>query len=219
MPLRSENTSFQPRTEPIFQLANPHTVVGYEWFSGPVGVGNVSDFFATHKQADLLDGQLLCRAYAETAELREGGFVTVNVSVSSLHSDRFWEIVAGCANRMVLEISERGALERSTHLISHLEAWRQSGGMVAFDDYGAGAARVLELGWVRPEIVKLDLEFTRHLIRRESAYAEAVCGLLVNTAEHVIAEGVGDVEDAEALAMLGVSLGQGREFFARVPVG
>lgn len=208
--------TFAPRTEPIFHLTRPFAVAGYEWFAGPVGVPSAEEFFATHSQSDVMDAHLLARCHTDTEELRQGGFVTVNVEPRSLQSDAFWATALAHADGMVLEISERGPLPYTEALEYRLAEWRERGGMVAFDDYGVGSSRVMELGWVVPEMVKLDRDFTRLIIERPNRLLCSVVGLLVAESRYVVAEGVETPEEAETLEALGITLGQGRHFEANV---
>ena len=82
---------------------------------------------------------------------------------------------------------------------------------MAVDDAGAGYAGLQQILRLRPDIVKLDLEFTRTIdadpVRRALATSLVTFGR--DTGELIIAEGIETPEEFDTLERLGVCWGQG----------
>ena len=84
--------------------------------------------------------------------------------------------------------------------------------MLAFDDFGVGRARLVELGEVRPDFLKFDMKLTKNIEmapkRRQelvALFANMVNSLGIKT----LAEGVETKECHEILVEMGFQLGQG----------
>lgn len=83
---------------------------------------------------------------------------------------------------------------------------------LAFDDFGAGRARLVELSEVRPDYVKFDMELTRdiHLAPPKRQEVVALIVKMVNDLGIVsLAEGVESADSHEVLKQMNVALGQG----------
>ncbi len=86
---------------------------------------------------------------------------------------------------------------------------------LAYDDFGAGQARLLELAEVPPDYLKFDMDLTRGI--SVSTFAKQhILGSLVQIARDLgvatVAEGVETAEEREACLQLGFELGQGFYF-------
>jgi EAL domain-containing protein (putative c-di-GMP-specific phosphodiesterase class I) len=83
---------------------------------------------------------------------------------------------------------------------------------LAYDDFGAGHARLLELGEVPPDFLKFDIRFI-HAIDQAPASRARLLRSLVGAAQDLgvktIAEGVETQAQAEALVELGCAMAQG----------
>jgi EAL domain-containing protein (putative c-di-GMP-specific phosphodiesterase class I) len=83
---------------------------------------------------------------------------------------------------------------------------------LAFDDFGAGQARLVELSEARPDCVKFDMSLVQGIHHAPPSRQE-VLALLIKMVNDLgiasLAEGVETWEDHETLAAMGVRLGQG----------
>lgn len=116
--------------------------------------------------------------------------------------------------RMTLEIHEAAVTE--TSLVRGLRTiLRDLDIELAFDDFGAGQSRLLELSDVVPDVLKFDMEFIRG-IDLASAEKHKVVATLVKMAAELgtkpLAEGIETAGEAATCAQLGFQLGQGFYF-------
>jgi EAL domain-containing protein (putative c-di-GMP-specific phosphodiesterase class I) len=124
--------------------------------------------------------------------------------------------VAPAQRQIVLELHENvvcdmDALRRLRQQIKDL------GMQVAYDDFGAGQARFLELTELPPDFVKLDMRLVRRIDQAEPRHnlIRALTHASLDLGIQVIAEGVETPEEAEVCQELGCQLGQG--FFFGLP--
>lgn len=90
---------------------------------------------------------------------------------------------------------------------------------LAYDDFGAGQARLLELADVPPEYLKFDSRFVNGIASAPDSKQRVVRSLVAvarDLGARSIAEGIENEADARACAELGFELGQG--FYFRKPV-
>jgi EAL domain-containing protein (putative c-di-GMP-specific phosphodiesterase class I)/CheY-like chemotaxis protein len=120
------------------------------------------------------------------------------------------------ADRVVLEVTERAALEDVNDVISRVASLRTLGFRVAIDDLGAGYAGLSSFVELQPEFVKLDMSLVRGV--NTSAIRQrliaSLAALCKDLGMHVLAEGVETAEEHDAVRGLGCELLQGY-FFAR----
>lgn len=117
-----------------------------------------------------------------------------------------------CPNQpMVLEIHE--ASVTSCEMIRKLQEELNELNMgLAFDDFGAGQARLVELGEVRPDYLKFDMKLIQGIDTAPKERQDVVA-MLVRMVNEIgvlsLAEGVETAEEDETLRQMGVRLGQG----------
>lgn len=159
---------------------------------------------AVSAAAQLPHGQCLF-LNVHPSEMKDGSFVDSLRCIRAHHSQR----------QLVLEISENAVADRSAWSALYRDL-KDTGIQVAFDDFGSGQARLLELTEFPPHYLKLDMRLVRD-IHRSPARQNLVQALTHSTADlgiKVIAEGVETEEEAATCRRLGCHLGQGF-FFAR----
>ena len=91
---------------------------------------------------------------------------------------------------------------------------------IAFDDFGTGQARLLELTDVSPEFVKFDRVWVKNLHRatqRRLEMVETLTSMVTNMEIATIAEGIESEEEAEACRKLGFDYAQGYHFGRPAP--
>jgi EAL domain-containing protein (putative c-di-GMP-specific phosphodiesterase class I) len=121
--------------------------------------------------------------------------------------------------RLILEIHESALADISS--IAALRAGLSSLGVgVAYDDFGTGQARLLELAEVPPHYLKFDLRFVRDIdqappskVRVLTSLVTAAHDLLVQT----VAEGIETAAEANVCVKVGFTHAQGFFFGRPVP--
>jgi EAL domain-containing protein (putative c-di-GMP-specific phosphodiesterase class I) len=93
---------------------------------------------------------------------------------------------------------------------------------LAYDDFGAGQARLLELAEAPPHYLKFDRQFVTDIDKPDMAKRRRLLTSLVGVARDLlvktIAEGVETAEEAEVCSKIGFAYGQGYYFSRPVPV-
>ncbi len=92
---------------------------------------------------------------------------------------------------------------------------------LAFDDFGAGQARIAELTAVRPDYLKFDISLIHNIHRAGADHQQMVAHLVKmarNLGIHVVAEGIEEEGEAATCAELGFDLAQGFYFGHPLPL-
>jgi len=117
---------------------------------------------------------------------------------------------------MTIEVHE-AAVAQIDDLLQLRESCRGLGMQLAYDDFGAGQARLDELARVAPDCVKFDMRLIRDL-HQAPAERRLVTERLVSLVRELgivpLAEGVENQAEADACRQIGFELGQGY-FFGR----
>jgi EAL domain-containing protein (putative c-di-GMP-specific phosphodiesterase class I) len=115
------------------------------------------------------------------------------------------------AKRVVLEITERAALDDVKDVRARISALRATGFRVAVDDLGAGYAGLASFALLEPDFVKLDMSLVRGvdaspLRQKLIASMSAICREM---GMGVVAEGIETIEERDMVMALGCDLLQG----------
>jgi EAL domain-containing protein (putative c-di-GMP-specific phosphodiesterase class I) len=123
------------------------------------------------------------------------------------------------ASRVVLEITERAALDRIENLCRRIAQARTLGFRVAVDDLGAGYGGLSSFPVLEPEVVKLDMSLVRdiHFSKMKQKLVGSMATLCKQMKALLVAEGVETVEERDALVDLGCDLLQGFRFGKPAP--
>lgn len=125
------------------------------------------------------------------------------------------------STRITLEISEK-AVTNLTQMCRLRGQLQELDIHLAYDDFGAGQARFLELVEVPPHMLKFDIGLIGNIHRRPKRLQQLV-GTLVNMAREMgittLAEGVECEEEAEVCSVLGFQYAQGFHYGRPVPMG
>jgi EAL domain-containing protein (putative c-di-GMP-specific phosphodiesterase class I) len=121
---------------------------------------------------------------------------------------------------ITIEIHEAAVVKASG--IAELRTGLKNRGIgLAYDDFGAGQARLLELGETPPDLLKFDVRFVRDLDRAPESKRRLLKSL-VDMARDLgvepLAEGVETAGEAEACIGLGFTRAQGYHFGRPVPI-
>jgi EAL domain-containing protein (putative c-di-GMP-specific phosphodiesterase class I) len=132
------------------------------------------------------------------------------------------EELRGIAPRidLVLEIHE-SALAQPAALHALREQLTQINVGLAYDDFGAGQARLLELAEAPPHYLKFDWRFVTGIDQAPASRRRLLASLVAAAREllvKTIAEGVETLAEAEICERVGFTLGQGYQFGRPVPI-
>lgn len=208
----------------IFDLTNSH-VVGREALSRFPGHPSrtpdlwFADAAAVGLRVDLEIAAV--RAAVAQADVRAGGFMSLNLSPEVLSSVRFLRVLPELPSRhVVLEITEHAPVEDYETLAHSLERLRAEGIRLAIDDAGAGFASLRHILRLAPDFIKLDISLTRGIDGDQArrALASALISFASEIGATIIAEGIESQAEVEALLGLGVVYGQGFHLAWPTPV-
>lgn len=118
--------------------------------------------------------------------------------------------------RIMFEMTEHEAIEDIDHFTKIVESYKDMGFITAIDDFGAGSSGLNLFASVVPDIVKLDIKLVAglHKSRVQKMIVGNMLDLCTKLGIGIIAEGVEEAAEVEALKEMGVYLFQGY-FFAR----
>ena len=118
------------------------------------------------------------------------------------------------ARQVVLEITERAALDRIHELGVRVARLRELGYRIAIDDLGAGYAGLTSFAQLEPEVVKVDMSLVRGIDRSavKQKLVRSIVALCSELGIHLIAEGIETIEERDTLIALGGDLCQGYLF-------
>jgi diguanylate cyclase (GGDEF)-like protein len=151
------------------------------------------------------------RAALEPIGRPPGTHIAVNVSPSALSTDAVKSVLPDDLSEVIIELTEHEVYVGDSLLANSLAQLRERGARIAIDDAGAGYAGLKQVMWVRPDIVKLDLDLTRaiHSDPVRMALVESLVRFARRVGATVCAEGIESHDDIEVLANLDVPCGQG----------
>jgi EAL domain-containing protein (putative c-di-GMP-specific phosphodiesterase class I) len=199
--------------QPIVRLPT-RRIVGYEALSrfprwGPdrwfreawnAGLGLELELAAVGRAVDCL------------GSLPADAFLGINVSASTLVSQALMDRLADVdTQRVVLELTEHEPILDYRAHCDQIDRLRERGIRIAIDDVGAGHSSLMHIVQLRPDVIKLDRALIAGCdldgIRRVLMRCFATLARQARAA--LVAEGVENEREAEALAANGVRLAQG----------
>jgi diguanylate cyclase (GGDEF)-like protein len=166
-----------------------------------------------------LDIACLQTVMETAARLRLPGSLTVNLSPRTLERDDFsvhalLRMITRYGldpRHIVLELTEREAVEDVDRLRRAVEACRTAGIRLAADDVGAGNAGLRLLSQLRFDIVKIDLSLVQGGAVRDTSLEilKTLCDLADRWGALVVAEGIETPQQLDVVRSLGIGAGQG----------
>ncbi|HSS38215.1 MAG TPA: EAL domain-containing protein [Polyangia bacterium] len=141
----------------------------------------------------------------------------VNLHPADLEDDELYAddgALTPFAKQIVLEITERAALDRIHELQSRVTRLRTLGYRIAIDDLGAGYAGLTSFAQLEPEVVKVDMSLIRGIDRSpvKQKLVRSIITLCTELGIQLVAEGIETREERDSLIMLGGDLCQGYLF-------
>lgn len=217
--------------QPIVAVATGR-VEGYEalvrWQRPGHGLVPPDDFIPTAELSDLICdlgrwvlGEATRQLAAWTAQWPDTcGEMTVAVNISGRHlasASIVTDVVAAlaaaelAAGRLVLEITETVLVDQPT-ADAHMRALRELGVAVSIDDFGTGYTSISQLQNLSVDILKID----RSLVESSASGAIELVRLVIHAAHAfgltVVAEGVENESQLDALRLAGCDTAQGYHF-------
>jgi len=210
--------------QPIIDL-NTRATLGFEGLTrGPQGTEYESPYmlFDVATESDLLfELDRLCRRNAvnSASGLKPAHKLFVNLLPTTIRDPEFQgermlsflEERNLSPSRIVLEITERLAIENYDLFLEAMRTFTDQGFAIAIDDMGAGYSGLEKIVHLNPRYLKFDLMMVRDIdtsfVKREML--KAIHSLASNVGADVIAEGIERVEELETLLELGIPYGQG----------
>ncbi|MBQ0135081.1 MAG: EAL domain-containing protein [Clostridiales bacterium] len=229
----ADMTYFRLRYQPIVDLQSGRTV-GAEallrWIHphlGEVQPGQFIAFLENDPCYYRLGLKIIEQAVTDAAELRKtvpGFRVNVNITALQLQNEHFSEHVLEILEKhgfapdgLMLELTERCKEMDSSFLARKIAELRSKGILVALDDMGTGYSTISLLMDIPVDEIKLDRDFVREMVKRES-YRLFVRALVLGSSygSHftICFEGIEDREMLGTVSVFGEYLAQGY-YFAR----
>ena len=213
-----------PVFQPIHSLRTGD-VLGYEGLVRPMpeaGFPNATALFVaaeTTRRTVELDLASLEAVLRGARSLADGKYLSVNLSPRTLEAEAFhpFDFLALARRygfdpaRLVVELTEREAVEDMGRLQEAMAALRRHGVRTAADDVGAGNAGLRLLSQLHFDIMKVDLSLVRAGAASESADAvlRALAELAKRQGQTIVAEGIETETELETVLGLRFDAGQG----------
>jgi EAL domain-containing protein (putative c-di-GMP-specific phosphodiesterase class I) len=163
-------------------------------------------------------GQTIRQRVSETIrDIPSTGLVFVNVHTADLEDQSLFHPespLSAYASRVVLEITERAALDQIKDLMPRMAQLRKMGYRIAVDDLGAGYAGLTSFAQLEPEVVKVDMSLVRGVDSSptKQKLLGSIIGLCRDLQIQIIAEGIETEPERDMLIRLGGDLCQGYLF-------
>lgn len=193
---------------------------------GELGAERLLDAAERAGLVPALSAHVHARALAAVAGWPGGLRLSLNVTAEDLAEPGFdaalAERVAASgfpAERVTLEVTERGLIEEPRRAAAVLNALRAAGFRTAIDDFGTGYSSIAYLSQLPLDYLKLDRVLTQDMAagQRDRTVVTGVIELAHSLGLTVIAEGVETEQQRDLLARAGVAVWQG--FLCAGPVG
>lgn len=181
---------------------------------------NPGDLFEAAERLGRLHelGQIIRQRVADTIrDIPAPGLVFVNVHTADLQDDSLFDPTSPLsphAARVVLEVTERAALDQIKDLMVRMAQLRKMGYRIAVDDLGAGYAGLTSFAQLEPEVVKVDMSLVRGIdtSSTKQKLLSSILGLCRDLQIQIIAEGIETEAERDTLIRLGGDLCQGYLF-------
>lgn len=221
---------FEPFFQPIVGLGDG-AVAGFEalvrWRHPQRGLLAPGEFLAVAEECGLLeaiDWQLYRAALRQGAGLLpEGGYLTINVSPRHFQDEAFDARLLALAaetgfdpHRLRVEVTEGTLLGEPEAVVRILGRLRAAGVGAALDDFGTGYSSLGHVHRFPLRMLKIDRSFIAPLgsdaADRSPAIVGAILALANSLALEVVAEGVENEAQRQALLAMGCTHAQGYYF-------
>jgi diguanylate cyclase (GGDEF)-like protein len=221
--------------QPVVDIAS-NSVSGFEalmrWDHPEQGILTPDRFMAAFEDQDLslkLGDLAFESALKQMRDWMDAGVefgrVAVNISAAQFRSGRLAEEVQDRLNRwnvpcdrLTIEVTENVYMGWGSEMVSDtVRRLHTAGVMIALDDFGTGYASLANLRQFPIDRLKIDKSFVQNI--EDAAIVKAVITLGSSMGMKVVAEGVEDQAQLDALAGYGCDQIQGYHFSRPMPAG
>ena len=216
--------ALRPVFQPVVHLATGR-VISFEGLIRPAADSGFADpgslFTAAERCGRTVELDQACLEViaSAAAAIAPDRTVSINLSPRSLEAPEFSAHAlartldrAGLSpTRVVIELTEREAIDDLELLKTNLQACRRLGMRIAADDVGSGNAGLRLLSQIHFDIVKIDLSLVQGGLAQESSMAvlRSLVDLAVRWGSVVVAEGVETPDQLRVLRQLDCTAAQG----------
>ena len=214
----------RPVFQPVFSLRDGHCL-GFEGLVRPLpgaGFRSAGALFVAGESVSRtveLDLAAIRGIAAGARDLQAPCYLAVNLSPRTLEAAAFnpheiTAILGGAGidpQRVVVELTEREAIEDIDQLVRNLDAFRRVGARIALDDVGAGNAGLQLLSRVDFDVLKIDLSLVQSgaVVAPSRSVLRALIEMAHRRGATTVAEGIETPFQLEVLRDLGIEVGQG----------
>jgi diguanylate cyclase (GGDEF)-like protein/PAS domain S-box-containing protein len=225
-----ERREFSLRFQPVVALADEH-IVGAEalvrWEHPDRGTLSPQEFIFVAEETGLIDpiGQWVieetCTQFAGWQRILPALSMSLNISPRQLTAGNLERIVGDAVtasgvdpSRLALEITESFLMDDAELAFGTLTSLREEGVRISIDDFGTGYSSLSRLNRLPVDILKIDKSYVAGLPddAYDRALVRAVLAIAAALDLSVVAEGVENGEQANALLSLGCRMAQGYHF-------
>jgi EAL domain-containing protein (putative c-di-GMP-specific phosphodiesterase class I) len=138
--------------------------------------------------------------------------VAVNLSAGALLRPAVVDLLLDHRDAgIAVELTEHERIDDYTAVVATTEALRRAGIRLAVDDAGAGYASMRHILRLRPDVIKLDIALVAgvHTDPAKQAMLSAMVAFAADTGADLVAEGIEEPEERDALLARGIRYGQG----------
>lgn len=219
-----------PVFQPVFALTDG-TCVGLEGLVRPQdgsGFRNAGALFVAAEAVNRtveLDLAAIRELAGSAQWLAPAQYLAVNLSPRTLEARAFnpHEVLGALGqagiepHRLVIELTEREAIEDFELLARNLAVFRRTGARIAADDVGAGNAGLQLLSQIDFDVIKIDLSLVQSgaILAPSRAVLRALIEMARRRGAATVAEGIETPIQLETVRDLGIGVGQG--FLLGVP--
>lgn len=207
--------------EPIVDLATENVVayeaLGRSNFPGlPASPSELFKIACSLGLEGQLSEVLFFKALEDAARLIPGERLFINLHPATTNTPYLQNLIERVVpyarhQEIVFEVSEEAVTDLD--MIEDLHRNLKAHGMyLAYDDFGAGQARLLELMKVPPDYLKFDLRFIHHIENQAASFHQTLAVLVQLAADlgtTTLAEGIETEAEKETCRSLGFALAQG----------
>lgn len=231
-----------PHFQPIVSVES-RKIVGYEvlgrlfspeksqYFSLGAFFHNRNTSFSERVRIDRIIREKAIRYWKETGIQGVNLFFNLMPNIlSSLHQEDLLDInrfhLAQLINKyeinksdVVIEITEDEFNGKQERLISMIELYKANGFRIAVDDVGTGFSNLERIGYIHPDIIKVDIKIMRESLNKNSfrQVLLAVSEMASKLGSELLFEGVETEKELNLAFSMGASLIQGFYFSASCP--
>ncbi len=219
--------------QPIVDMRDD-TVLGYEALTrGPLHTSfEVPEALFACSEAIRMSGELdaLCRRQAvrNARGIEPDKMLFVNALPETLAAPDFIDPVLEtllddlslAPRNLVLEITERSAIDDLESFGREIERLRRRGFLIAIDDVGTGHSSLQRISEIHADFLKIDISLIKNIHRSliKQDLVQSLLHVASRARTRVIAEGIEIVEECRTLGACGVRYGQGFYFAPPAPL-